>query len=94
MFKEPLTPSEAARRLQVPANVMHYRVKQLLEAGLLEVADSSSRSRTYKTVAQTFSITPEVLPAVTEALPAMLDTMLSKLHRNFLGRMEADLEGV
>lgn len=91
MFKEPLTPSEAARRLQVPANVMHYRVKQLLEASLLEVADGSSRSRTYKTVAQTFSITPEVLPAVTEALPAMLDTMLSKLHRNFLGRLEADL---
>lgn len=91
MFKEPLTLSEAARRLQVPTNVMHYRVKRLLEAGLLEVADDSNRSRTYKTVAQTFSIAPEVLPAVTDALPSMLDGMLSKLHRNFLGRVVAEL---
>lgn len=94
MFKEPLTPSEAARRLQVPANVMHYRVKRLLEAGLLEVADDSSRSRTYKTVAQTFSIALDVLPAVTDALPSMLDGMLSKLHRNFLGRVETELGGI
>ena len=27
LFKEPLTPSEVARRLRAPANVMHYRVK-------------------------------------------------------------------
>ena len=90
LFKEPLIPSEAARRLQIPANVMHYRVKRLLEAGLLEVADDSNRSRTYKTVAHTFSISSEVLPAVTEALPSMLDGMLGKLHRNFLGRIEKD----
>lgn len=91
MFKNPLTPSEAARRLQVPANVMHYRVKRLHEAGLLVVADDSNRSRTYKSVAQKFSVSPEVLPAITESLPAMLDGMLSKLHRNFLQRTEGEL---
>lgn len=90
MFKEPLTPSEAARR-RVPANVTHYRVKRLLEAGLLTVADDTGRSRTYRSVAQTFSILPDVLPAVTEAMPAMLDTMLSKLHRHALERTEAEL---
>ena len=90
-FKDPLIPSEAARRLRVPANVMHYRVKRLYEAGLLQVVDDSSRSRTYRSVAQRFSISPEVLPAVTEAMPAMLDTMLSKLHRHALQRTEAEL---
>ncbi len=69
---------------------MHYRVKRLLEAGLLEVADDNARSRTYKSVAHTFSVSAEVLPAVTEALPSMLDGMLSKLHRNFLGTVEAE----
>ena len=89
LFKEPLTPSEVARRLQVPANVMHYRVKRLLEAGLLEVADDSNRSRTYKTVAERFSLAPELQPALSEAIPTMLDTMLGKLHRNFLKSIEA-----
>lgn len=89
LFKEPLTPSEVARRLQVPANVMHYRVKRLLEAGLLEVADDSNRSRTYKTVAERFLLLPELQPTLVEAIPAMLDTMLSKLHRNFLRSIEA-----
>ena len=89
LFKEPLTPSEVARRMQVPANVIHYRVKRLLDARLLEVADDSSRSRTYQTVATRFSLSPELQPAVGEAVPAMLDTMLSKLHRNFLKSIEA-----
>ena len=88
LFKEPLTPSEVARRMQVPANVMHYRVKRLLDAGLLEVADDSSRSRTYQTVAERFLLSPELQPAVGEAVPTMLDGMLSKLHRNVLQSIE------
>ena len=92
LFKEPLTPSEVARRMQVPANVMHYRVKRLLDAGLLEVADDSSRSRTYQTVATRFSLSPGLQPAVGEAVPAMLETMLSKLHRNFLKSLETDMD--
>ena len=92
LFRDPLTPSEVARRLNVPANVMHYRAKRLLEAGLLEIADDNGRSRTYKSVASTFSIAPDVLPAVTEALPAMLEGMLGKVHRNFLGRVETELQ--
>ena len=88
LFKEPLTPSEAARRLQVPANVMHYRVKRLHEAGLLEIADDSNRSRTYKTVAERFLLSPTLQHPLGEAIPAMLDTMLSKLHRNFLKSIE------
>lgn len=49
ILKEPLTPSKAARHLRVPANVMHYRVKRLLEAGLLEpprraAADNSTKA--------------------------------------------------
>lgn len=91
LFKTPLTPSAAARRLQVPANVMHYRVKRLYEAGLLEVADDNGRSRSYRSVSQEFSVPPEVLPAVTEAVPAMLDTMLSKLHRHVLESTEKEL---
>lgn len=92
LFKEPLTPSEVARRMQVPANVIHYRVKRLVDVGLLEVADESSRSRTYKTVAGRFSLSPELQPVVGEAVPEMLDTMLSKLHRNFLKSTEAEFE--
>lgn len=91
LFRDPLTPSEVARRLRVPANVMHYRVKRLAEAGLLEVAEDNGRSRTYRSVARTFAISAEVLPAVTEALPAMLEGMLGKVQRNFLGRLETDL---
>ena len=89
LFKEPLTPSKVARRLQVPANVMHYRVQRLHEAGLLEIVDDSGRSRTYKSVAERFLLSSDVFPAVSEALPAMLDGMLSKLHRNFMRRLEA-----
>ena len=90
LFKEPLTPSEVARRLQIPANVMHYRVKRLVDAGLLEVADDSSRSRTYQTVAERFLLSPELRATVGEAVPAMLDGMLSKLHRNFMRRIETE----
>ena len=92
LFKEPLTPSEVARRMQVPANVMHYCVKRLFEAGLLEITDDSSRSRTYQTVATRFLLSPELQPAVGEAVPAMLETMLSKLHRNFLKSLETDMD--
>ena len=92
LFKEPLTPSEVARRLQLPANVLHYRVKRLVEAGLLEVADDSNRSRTYKTVATRFSLAPELQAALGEAVPTMLDTMLGKLHRNFLKSLETDVD--
>ncbi len=92
LFKEPLTPSEVARRLRVPANVMHYRVKRLFDVGLLEVVDESSRSRTYKTVAERFLLSPELQATVGEAVPAMLDGMLSKLHRNFMRRLEAEAE--
>lgn len=92
LFKEPLTPSEVARRLRVPANVMHYRVKRLVGAGLLEIADDSNRSRTYKTVAERFLLSSDVYPAVSEAVPAMIDGMPSKLHRNFMRRLEAEAE--
>ncbi len=91
LFKEPLTSSEVARRLQVPANVMHYRVKRLHDVGLLEIIDDSTRSRTYKSVAGRFLLSPEVFLAVAEALPAMLDGMLGKLHRNLLQRIETGL---
>ena len=89
-FKEPLTPSEVARRLRVPANVMHYRVKRLHDVGLLEVDDDGSRSRTYKTVAERFSLSPELQPVLGEAVPAMLDKMVGKLHHNLLQRLEAE----
>ena len=92
LFKEPLTPSEVARRMQIPANVMHYRVKRLVEAGLLEVADDGGRSRTYKTVSKRFSLAPELQAALGEAIPAMLETMLGKLHRNFLRSLETDMD--
>lgn len=91
LFKTPQTPSEAARRLQVPANVMHYRVKRLLEAGLLEVAEENGRSRTYRSVAERFSVSSDVIPALTDVLPAMLDAVLSKLHRGVLTGAEREL---
>lgn len=35
-FKEPTNPSAAAKKLGVPANRVHYHVKRLAAAGLLE----------------------------------------------------------
>ncbi len=86
-YKTPLTPSEAARLLDIPANVAHYRTKRLFEVGLLEAAGEAGKGR-YRSVAQTFHIPSELSHALGESSLLMLDGMLGKLHRANMAQAE------
>jgi DNA-binding transcriptional ArsR family regulator len=64
IFKEPSNPSEVAKRLNLPANSMHYRVNKLFDAGLLRLVEQKGRRRTYKSVATQFRVRRDVLQDV------------------------------
>lgn len=86
-YKTPLTPSEAARHLEIPANVAHYRTKRLFRAGLLKVTDEG-RKGCYSSVARSFLIPAELIAALHESSLLMLEGMLSRLQRALLVRTE------
>jgi len=88
LLRQPDTPSGAAKKLGLPANTLHYRVKRLAEVGLLEVAQERGRRRTYRTVAETFRIPKGLLYSVGEALPDMLEGLLGRVHRELMAEVE------
>ena len=90
-FVEPLTPSEAARKLDIPANIAHYRTKRLAKARLLEAVENQGKGR-YRSVADAFLIPAELAPALHESSLLMLDGMLSKLHRAMMTCTEQHLQ--
>lgn len=89
-FAEPLTPSEAARKLDIPANIAHYRTKRLAAAGLLEAVERHGKGR-YRSVARAFLIPAELTPALHDSSLLMLDGMLGKLHRAMMTCTEQHL---
>jgi DNA-binding transcriptional ArsR family regulator len=60
-----LTNRELAQRLGVDPGHLHFHVRMLLRAGLIELADSNGRGREkpYRAVAKVFRIAPELLAA-------------------------------
>src|SRR5256885_15342101 len=60
-----LTNRELAQRLSVDPGHLHFHVRMLLKAGLIELADADGggREKPYRAVAKVFRVAPELLAA-------------------------------
>jgi DNA-binding transcriptional ArsR family regulator len=59
-----LTNRELAQRLGVDPGHLHFHVRMLLKAGLIELVESArGREKPYRAVARTFRVSPELLAA-------------------------------
>ncbi len=59
-----LTNRELAQRLGVDPGHLHFHVRMLLKAGLIELVDTAKgREKPYRAVARTFRVSPELLAA-------------------------------
>jgi DNA-binding transcriptional ArsR family regulator len=72
-----LTNRELAQRLGVDPGHLHFHVRMLLRAGLIELADAEGRGREkpYRAVAKVFRVAPELLAAggASDLQAAMID---------------------
>jgi DNA-binding transcriptional ArsR family regulator len=72
-----LTNRELAQRLEVDPGHLHFHVRMLLKAGLIELADENGRGREkpYRAVAKVFRVAPELLAAggASDLQAAMID---------------------
>ena len=72
-----LTNRELAQRLGVDPGHLHFHVRMLLKAGLIELADSDAKGREkpYRAVAKVFRVAPELLAAggASDLQAAMID---------------------
>jgi DNA-binding transcriptional ArsR family regulator len=72
-----LTNRELAQRLGVDPGHLHFHVRMLLKAGLIELADLNGRGREkpYRAVAKVFRVSPELLAAggASDLQAAMID---------------------
>ena len=84
---EPLTNRELAQKLGVDPGHLHFHVKMLLRAGLIERAEGGKgREKPYKAVASTVRVGPELLGSrLTGDLQA---AMLNEVQRAFAKRDE------
>ena len=75
--EEELTNRELAQRLGVDPGHLHFHVRMLLRAGLIELADENGRGREkpYRAVAKIFRVAPELLAAggASDIQAAMID---------------------
>jgi DNA-binding transcriptional ArsR family regulator len=72
--EEALTNRDLARRLGVDPGHLHFHVRMLVRAGLIEPAEGGQgREKPYRTVARTIRISPELRAAAGSAQAAMLD---------------------
>ena len=71
-----LTNRELAQRLGVDPGHLHFHVRMLLKAGLIELAESGGgREKPYRAVAKVFRVAPELLAAggASDLQAAMID---------------------
>jgi len=72
-----LTNRELAQRLGVDPGHLHFHVRMLLKAGLIELADNGERGREkpYRAVAKVFRVAPELLASggARDVQAAMID---------------------
>ncbi len=74
--EEPMTNRELAQRLGVDPGHLHFHVKMLLKAGLIERADGGSgREKPYRALAKTVRVAPQLLHSslATDLQAAMLE---------------------
>jgi DNA-binding transcriptional ArsR family regulator len=83
-----LTNRELAQRLGVDPGHLHFHVRMLLKAGLIELADTNVRGREkpYRAVAKTFRVAPELLAVggARDLQAAMLD-QVQRAHALYSG---------
>lgn len=83
-----LTNRELAQRLGVDPGHLHFHVRMLLRAGLIELAESSGRGREkpYRAVAKVFRVAPELLAAggASDLQAAMID-QVQRAHVVYAG---------
>src|SRR5919199_680306 len=72
-----LTNRELAQKLGVDPGHLHFHVRMLLKAGLIELVDDKQKGREkpYRSVARTFRVAPELLAAggASDLQAAMID---------------------
>ena len=74
--QEQLTNRELAQRLGVDPGHLHFHVRMLLKAGLIELADGGhGREKPYRAVARTIRVAPELVASgvASDLRAAMLD---------------------
>lgn len=81
-----LTNRELAERLGVDPGHLHFHVRMLLKAGLIELADSDRRGREkpYRAVAKVFRVAPELLASggAKDITAAMID-QVQRAHQSY-----------
>lgn len=81
-----LTNRELAQRLGVDPGHLHFHVRMLLKAGLIELADANGRGREkpYRAVAKVFRVAPELLAAggASDLQAAMID-QVQRAHGSY-----------
>lgn len=81
-----LTNRELAQRLGVDPGHLHFHVRMLLRAGLIELADTDGRGREkpYRAVAKVFRVAPELLSAggASDLQAAMIE-QVQRAHGRF-----------
>jgi DNA-binding transcriptional ArsR family regulator len=87
--EEPLTNRELAQRLGVDPGHLHFHVKMLLRAGLIERAGGGKgREKPYRSVATTVRVAPQLLGSrLTSDLQA---AMLDEVQRAFQTRKKGE----
>jgi DNA-binding transcriptional ArsR family regulator len=85
-----LTNRELAQRLGVDPGHLHFHVRMLLKAGLIELADDGAgREKPYRAVAKTFRVAPELLASggARDIQAAMID-QVQRAHALYSGQGE------
>jgi DNA-binding transcriptional ArsR family regulator len=87
--EKPLTNRELAQRLSVDPGHLHFHVKMLLRAGLIEHAPGGKgREKPYRAVATTVRVAPQLLESrLTGDLQA---AMLDEVQRGFAAKKERE----
>src|ERR687883_1578716 len=81
-----LTNRELAQRLGVDPGHLHFHVRMLLKAGLIELAHNggSGREKPYRAVARTFRVAPELLASTgARDLQAAMIDQVQRAHALF-----------
>jgi DNA-binding transcriptional ArsR family regulator len=78
---EPLTNRELAARLSVDPGHLHFHVRMLHRAGLIELAEVEGREKPYRPVAKHFKVGPEI--RATGLASELQGAQLRELQRGF-----------
>jgi len=91
LYQEANTPSEVAKKLNEPANKIHYRTEKLYELGLLEITEQKGRSKKYQAVAKNFNVPKSLEAEMGQAMLASIGEMIDKLKKGLLASMNTGI---